>query len=172
MAKADKYYEKNKKIIGSTARAFATRHDVDYDEMVSVGNTGFMAALKKWSNLPQNKRRCSFRTYLYTFLWKLFLEYTRRQDRPRPFHEERHGNSTSVNPAMELDWKDRLQDLSEEAKHVCHMLITGAAEAMGVLGTEMPKMNRGHIQRYLVTKRGLTHRKSWAVLRELKEVVR
>ena len=157
-------YEDHVNLIRRIAWRFAMLSGIDVEELISEGHLIFMRCIERWDG------RRLFSTFLYRCLENGFRTFCFKNDRPRD--EEVIILDRAMNPREHLSFKELIASLSDEAKHVAGLLLSGPAEALEILGTEPPKMIRGAIQRYLVGRRGLTHSKSWEVIRELKAIVR
>ena len=162
----EKLFGDHHNMIREQAHSFNRTTGFDYSELYSQGLVVFMNAVRKWDGVRK------FSTLLGVCLRRDFIKLTQRMDQP-PDPETREDEiSRSPSPADTLLGKERVEGilagLSAEARHVVRLMLEGPAEALGILGSEPPRVIRGAVHRYLVHKRGKTHEQSWTVLRELR----
>jgi len=155
-------------MIRDRAWSFHNTTGLDYDELFSEGLVIFMKAVQAWDG----KRK--FSTVFYRILNNEFSTFIRKMD-ACPEMEADTLPARVPNPRQALQWKEKLEHfltgLSGEARHVAKLVLNGPAEAIGIIGTEPPRVVRGAIHRYLVRDRGVSHQKAWAVLKELREAM-
>lgn len=161
----EKLYLANIKMIQKKAWSYQRTSGIDIDELMSEGDMIFMRAIEKWDG----KR--PFGTFLWTCLDNGFRKFMVKVDVPGDQEILESLSDPEPVPGSRMMFREIVEGLSKEARDVVTMILNGPAEALDIIGSEPPKMIRGAIQRHLVNDLGMTHRKSWEVINELKEVV-
>jgi len=161
----EELYLANIDMIRKKAWSYQRTSGIEFDELMSEGDMIFMTAIEKWDG----KR--PFSTFLWVCLDSGFRKFIVKVDVPGDQGILETLSDGEPAPSRRMMFREILEDLSKEALEVVTLILGEPAEALGILGNEPPKMIRGAIQRYLVHDLGMTHRKSWEVMRELKAVV-
>lgn len=163
----EELYKQHEGILRQKALSFSQTTGRNFDDLMSEANWAFLYAVKTWDG----KRK--FNTWLQVQLRGFLINICRKVRLPEEFDPDLLP-AREPDPYRRLCWKEKteqlLKKLSKEARHVVTLLLEGPSEALGIIGTEPPKVIRGAIHKYLLTQ-GLTHAKSWEILRELKEAV-
>lgn len=155
------------KMIYERADSFANTTGINRDDFISLGHTVWVETLKKF-----NRKKGSFSTLFYIRLNYAFIYYARKfqppSDNAVDFEEHLMNSHSEWVPGVMLQFKEKVLNLSEEAQHVIHLLLESPVEALGIEGTEPPKIIRGKI-RDALRDEGWKWKTIWTVFRELKK---
>lgn len=178
----NKLYENCQAIIVHRADSFAKSTGHEFDELRSEADQLFMKAISTW-----RPREGTFKTWLYRIVTTGLIDFINKQDPWRtesrdiemddPAGDYSFTGSTTKdqsydchNPARICGWRDALDNLTDEAQDVVALLLNGPVEALGIEGTEAPKMLRGAVVKHMRAQ-GIPETQCWKVLQEIKETV-
>ena len=161
----EKLLEENMGLMRHVAWNYA-RDRSHYEELIQEAASVFIKAAVAWDTST-----CKFSTFLTVLLQHDLLRCARKFT-PIPDLEVKEEDAISfLSPDRSLMFKEMVEGLSYEARHVVELLLTGPVEALGLIGTEPPKIVRGLIAKYLREKRRLGIHAAWDVIREIKEAI-
>jgi len=167
-AKIEKLYEAHKNMIYSRALSFNRTSGHMVEDLVSVGNMKFMEAVESFDEAGKTE----FGSWLYTVLTNGLSYYCKRIDVPDLDPDlEVIDHRSEWNPVSRLIWKETLQDLSEEAKEIVCILLSGPGELLDITGGEAPRMIRGKLKRHLLSQPHWSWGKVYDAFREIKQAI-
>ena len=157
-----KLYEEVKPVIVARAVSWSETTGWDIGELISVGNWLFMRELHRKKGRFDPKKS-SIKSWMRRRLDQYYCDYTQRLRKSTMAFVDPETllileATEAMRPGTALPFKDArwsaefretLIGLSEEAQAVAKILIDGPAEALGVLGSEAPRMIRGALRRHL-----------------------
>ena len=164
----NKLYEEHKKIIYKKARSFHKTTGHGLEDLVSEGNVLFMRAIQTYDK----RKKIKFSTWLWKILTNGLITYTTKTDIPNQDPElELLDCREQWNPSACLIFKEKIENLSEEAKEVVGILLSCPGELLELSGIEAPKIVRGKLKRYLKEESNWTWEKIYNSFREIREVL-
>lgn len=131
-------------IIHDRANSFASTTGISADEFISEGYVIFMESIPKWDG-----SKASFGTWLYRRLTQGFSTFARKSGVLRDAPDSMPSEYGDENTSRILEFKELVQSLSTEARHVAQIILNGPAEALGIIGATHPRMLRGSLRRHM-----------------------
>ena len=164
----EQFYSEHKKLIYERAKRYSTTIDSPIEELVSIGNSVFMDALRTW-----NPAKASFATWFYRLLNQSFSKTVRQKHTRRNLEYNfavRKPVYSGGNIWRRIHFRELLDKMTKEARAVAEIILEGPSEVLGLSGCESPKKVRGVLFRYL-RKKNWQEREIWGAFREIKEVL-
>jgi len=159
----EKLYKENVNLIRKRAWHYARKYRFDVEELISEGSSLFMKAVQRYEKRENTK----FTSFFWRVLDNGMKDYIKRTPQVIEF-KERGVLDPHFNPTEHLMFREKVRQLSHEARHVAMIFLEGPAEALGLIGNEPPRIVRGLVTRYLA-KQGVGKNRAYRILKELRQ---
>lgn len=157
-------YEENQSLIYSRILHFHRAYGYDISELSSIANTIFMDAVKRWDST-----KTKFSTFLHSKLTTELCDYMRKY--PKAVIDDPPEMARPCPDIQRIEFLDRLNDLSEEARDVAMLLIDAPSEILGMSGELPPRCAAGAIRSFL-SSHGWNKSRITAVFNEIRDFMR
>lgn len=149
-------------------RAWRFGKGKNMDDLISQSRLLYMIAVRSYK---KGKGTTLF-SWAYRIITQGLIRYLHRTDDPvEDFPDERASTRGEFRPDLCVEFRDRLLSMSQEAKHVCWIILNGPAELLKLKGSEPPKTIRGKLVRHL-KKKGWKSKSIFETFDEIKTTLR
>ena len=118
-------YEKYKKMIGKIAWRYHLIYGQPMDELISEGNLIYAKAVKK-----HDSSISCFSTFLWACLEKELFTFCRNQKTHSV--NDCFYSARIPQPEKEVEFKNTVETMSEEAKYIASIILSGPGELLGI----------------------------------------
>ena len=172
-SRIEKLFQKNNKIVYSLAWKFHQQYGIALDDAQSEAMFLFLQASKKWPG----ERTVRFSTWAHKCIYNGMIDMLRKKIRedkiqriPIETEETISIENKEVDASRTLQFKDELEQLSQEAKYVVSIILDGLVDYKHFKFHPSPKAVRGFLWSHL-KKQKWSIRQVRQVFNEIKEVV-
>lgn len=160
-------YKDSERSINHICYKWAQTTQFDFDDLRSIANEKFVHAI----NTFNPKKYTKFNSYLILLINNAF-----KNELKSPKNKEMQLNEdydVAVETAIEekIDFKQRLRQLSKEAKMICGIIFNSPIELKNFTKIKTDKQYNKELKKHLKTEKGLSDKEIGVLLNEIKSIL-